>query len=497
MTRIADPTAKEFSFREEQRYGLNVIAVVNNYTKISNLQGAYDNDFFEESFVQLLALRRPDVVHVQHVAHLSVNLIATAVGLGYPTILSLHDFYFACHLIHLIDTRRRLCAGPERGERCVTCLHDADPTGEVRHRFPFMEEALRGPDIVLAPSQFLARRMLNYFPDLGGRLRVVSPGVDSVNSTRTARSAKAPLRLLCVGALIPHKGADVLLEAIRGLPPGTVEVSLYGTTSSYWQPYVDQLHELATGSSVHFRGVYAHEELGAILARHDVLVMPGICEETFSLMTREALLAGLPVIAARRGALPEVVQEGKNGFLFEPESPEDLRRCLSKFIEEPNLVTDLRDHPSIHVKTTAEYAADMEAIYSEICAGPLRTVVLQQRLAKQYQLQIALRQHSEQQQAALAEWSSRQTAWEKQTTELARENATLRQAWEQTEAAAHALADRLHEAEARARKYEERLNTIYASTTWKCYQGYEILKRWLFDHPTELVRRWLIGQERS
>lgn len=496
MTRVADPTAEEFSCREEQRYGLKVIAAVNNYTQTTNLSLGYNNHFFEDAFVQLLIRYRPDVVHFQHVAHLSANLISTAVALGYPTVLSLHDFYFACHLIHLIDSQRQLCAGPERGERCVSCLRDVDPTGEVRHRFLFMERVLQEPDIVLTPSQFLACRMVEYFPELESRLRMVPLGVERPNCSPTSRFLKKPLRILYVGALIPHKGAHVLLEAIQGLPSEAVEVSLYGARSSYWQPYVDQLYNLAKGSPVHFRGAYDHAELAGILARHDVLVMPGICEETFSLMTREALLAGLPVIAARRGALPEAVQDGKNGFLFDPESSEDLRRCLSKLIEEPEIAKSLSNLPT-QVRTPDEYATDIEVIYAEICSGSLRASLLQERLARQYQLRAALQQENEQQQAALKEWNMRKAAWEKQAEAFVTESATLRQTCEHSTATTSALIDRLHAADARVQEYEKRLNAIYTSTTWKCYRGYETLKQWLFDRPLGVVRRWWIGQVRS
>lgn len=492
LTRVYDPSAAEFSWRNEQRYGLNVIAFVNNYTQTTTPSLEYDNHFFENAFVQVLSQHRPDVVHFQHVAHLSANLIATTSSLGYPTVLSLHDFYFACHLIHLIDSQRRLCAGPERGERCASCLHDLDPTGDVRHRFSFMERILQEPDYILTPSQFLASRMLEYFPQLKSYLRAVPLGVERLNCSPTKRPFTKPLRILCVGALIPHKGAQVLLEAIRGLPAEAVEVSLYGSVSSYWQPYVDQLYDLAKGSVVHFRGVYDHAELADILAQHDVLVMPGICEETFSLMTREALLAGLPVIAARRGALPEAIQDGENGFLFDPENPVDLRRCLLSLLEDPEKAKSL-SLSSLQVRTPDEYATDIETIYTEICASSVRTSVLQERLARQYQRQIALRDENQRQHADLRAWGMQKAAWEQQAEGLSAENMTLRQTCEQSAVTVAALTDRLHITEAKAQEYETRLNAIYASTTWKCYLGYETLKQWLFDRPVGLVRRWLVG----
>jgi rhamnosyltransferase len=117
--------------------------------------------------------------------------------------------------------------------------------------------------------------------------------------------------------------------------------------------------------AVQFCGKYAHNQWDEILSAHDVLVMPMICEETFSLVAREALQAGVPVIAARRGALPAVIEDGVNGLLFEPEDVADLRRCLLRLLNEPDLLDRLRSAQS-QFKTVNEYAEEMEEIYREV-----------------------------------------------------------------------------------------------------------------------------------
>ena len=105
--------------------------------------------------------------------------------------------------------------------------------------------------------------------------------------------------------------------------------------------------------------------MSAILAQHDVLVVPSICEETFSLVTREALQAGLPVIAARRGALPEVIQDGVNGLLFEAENADDLRRCLERLRTDTRLREQLAP-ASTPMRDPQAYAQDMEAVYEAV-----------------------------------------------------------------------------------------------------------------------------------
>src|SRR6266508_3364371 len=63
FTRTADPTAEEFSCHEEQVDGLEVVRVVNNYSKATNFRLLYDSAFFNLPFLRLLDRLRPDVVH--------------------------------------------------------------------------------------------------------------------------------------------------------------------------------------------------------------------------------------------------------------------------------------------------------------------------------------------------------------------------------------------------------------------------------------------------
>ena len=105
------------------------------------------------------------------------------------------------------------------------------------------------------------------------------------------------------------------LEALRypcmvaAWPPGTLMPTSWQTRQTCPSVFVEPMH--ASGPA---------RRAGC----------PQLCEETFSLVTREALQAGLPVIAAKRGALPAVIQDGVNGLLFEPENADDLRRCLER-----------------------------------------------------------------------------------------------------------------------------------------------------------------------
>jgi glycosyltransferase involved in cell wall biosynthesis/GT2 family glycosyltransferase len=384
IARTAAPEREEFSLQEEQdESGLRIVRIVNNYTWMASFRFHYDNPFFDATFRRLLDQCGADIVHFQHVQHLSASLIPSVSSLGYPTVLGVHDFFFACHLVQFIDKADRLCPGPQRGERCVACLHDLASAEAARHRFRLMERVLHIPQRVVAPSVFLARRLADEFPFLHDRLQVIPYGLplppgsaqdrraqpgtlhDMPDTAVPSRSPRQPLRLVYVGVLLPHKGAHVLIDALRGIPVERIHASLYGAEVAARRAYAEQLREAAADLSVHWGGVYDRAELQAILAEHDVLVLPVIWEETYSLVIREALQAGLPVIAARRGALPEIIEDGRNGLLFEPEDAADLRRCLRRLLDEPGLLARLK--PDRFAWRDADaYAQDIEQTYEAV-----------------------------------------------------------------------------------------------------------------------------------
>ena len=376
FARTADTAAREFLVQQDEPDepeagdAVRVVRIVNNHTHSANFRLRYDNPFLNEALRHMLTDTQPHIVHIQHVVHLSGSVIQVSAQLGYPVVLSLHDFFFACSRTHLMDKHSRLCPGPDRGERCVACLESVTSADEARRRFAYFEQLLHIPQRVIVPSRFLADRMADLFPFLEPRLQIVAPGIVPPEQIQPEdRKHRETMRVLYIGALAPHKGPHLLIQAMHDLPTDSFAVSLYGERLADWQAYTDQLEAEAADLPIRFCGTYAHDELSTILAQHDVLVVPSICEETFSLVTREALQVGLPVIAARRGALPEVIRDGVNGLLFEAENADDLRRCLERLRTDTRLREQLTP-ASTPVRDPQAYAQDMEAVYEGVRGKP-------------------------------------------------------------------------------------------------------------------------------
>src|SRR5436190_14965464 len=119
--REQDRARAEGGLREEEYHGLRVIYVVNNFPPPSAFRAYYENSRFDTVFLDLLRQVNPHGVHFQHLIGHSPTLVRLAAQQGYPTILSLHDYYYLCHRVQLITASGTFCDGPEQGKRCVSC----------------------------------------------------------------------------------------------------------------------------------------------------------------------------------------------------------------------------------------------------------------------------------------------------------------------------------------------------------------------------------------
>jgi glycosyltransferase involved in cell wall biosynthesis len=170
--------------------------------------------------------------------------------------------------------------------------------------------------------------------------------IDDASVSARARSRldvpEAASLLIYVGGMNRHKNLLRLLQALPSVIAARPQVHLAIVGDTSGKGFADNVPELmrfveATpplGRHVHFTGYIGDVELVELLNGAAALVLPSLWEG-FGLPAVEAMACGVPVLASRRGSLPEIV--GDAGLFFEPQSPSAIADCILHFLGDPEL----------------------------------------------------------------------------------------------------------------------------------------------------------------
>jgi glycosyltransferase involved in cell wall biosynthesis len=203
---------------------------------------------------------------------------------------------------------------------------------------------LRAATGVVVTSEWTRQQILARYAVPAHQVHVARPGVDRV------AALGRPVRghLICVGVLGPHKGQDLLVEALAGLAERDWHCVLAGPLDRD-PDFVEQLRtritRLGYGHRVRLAGVLTRAALSHAYATADLLVAPSR-SETYGMAVTEALAHGLPVIAAAVGGLPEALgctADGtRPGQLVPPGDPAALAAALADWLSDERYRRRLR-----------------------------------------------------------------------------------------------------------------------------------------------------------
>lgn len=209
------------------------------------------------------------------------------------------------------------------------------------------------------------------------RIERIHNGVENVAAISPDERAEArrglaispdSIAVAMVGRMVAHKGHDLLLHALAelGREAASMQVFLIGDPIGDWPKYLGMLGaQLGVDAQVRMLGY--HDEVKPLLHAMDVFVQPSR-SEALSLSLLEAMAVGLPVIAARTGGMPEVVQHDHNGLLFAAGDPQDLARQLARLRN-----SDERQRLGLSARgsqqqgfTTSEMVTATESLYRKL-----------------------------------------------------------------------------------------------------------------------------------
>jgi glycosyltransferase involved in cell wall biosynthesis len=187
---------------------------------------------------------------------------------------------------------------------------------------------LRAAPAVLATSPWGARRLQRH-----GVTAVVAP--PCVDPAPLAPGTDGAHRLLCLGAVTPTKGQDLLVDALAALPGPPWTLDLVGPTDrdpAFVAALRDAIARHGLAGRVHLHGPRLGADLEAFWRATDLLVAPSRTE-TYGMVVTEALARGIPVLASSAGGLPDTLANG--GILAPAEDVPALVANLDRWFAEP------------------------------------------------------------------------------------------------------------------------------------------------------------------
>ncbi|MDP3842566.1 MAG: glycosyltransferase family 4 protein [Oxalobacteraceae bacterium] len=271
---------------------------------------------------RVMHAEKPDIVSLHALPGWSAAVWAAIAKTRTPMIQVLHDLYHICPNTQMFSVESA-CIG-----QCAKCKL-------LRLPHQRMSKAV---DAVVGVSKFVLNRHLEngYFDNVPIQ-EVIHNSRDLGHLTLSEKSqSERPFTFGYIGTLSKAKGIDLLLETFNKFGGENIALKIAGTGQ---KQYEDLLSGKFPDERIKFLGYMKPEKF---FPQIDVLIVPSLWPEALGMVVVEAFRYGVPVIAARRGGIPEMISDKNNGYLFDPEQPETLTKAIANFLTNPGIVNDMR-----------------------------------------------------------------------------------------------------------------------------------------------------------
>ena len=254
--------------------------------------------------------------------------------------------------------------------KTLATLHDVIFPGASRDGL--LGRTFASVEWCVAVSASLLSDLRNTYPETINHSSVI------LNALKMPALAPAPLildppALLAFGRLVPEKGFDVAIKAmlpiVARFPSARMTIAGDGAA----RPELEELaRQLGVAHAIEFCGRVEPENIPTLINRASVVIVPSRWKEPFGLVALEAAQMARPVVATRRGGLPEVVLDGETGLLVNADESASLANAIAWLLERPQIARRMGD--AARARAQAEFSFDRFAnaydeLYRRLVAG--------------------------------------------------------------------------------------------------------------------------------
>lgn len=284
---------------------------------------------------------KPDVAHIHNIYHhLSASILHALRKRKIPAIMTLHDYKLVCPNYSLF-TRNATCQRCKNKNYLNAFLHKCLKDSYMASALAALEMYYckifqvyeKNIDLFIAPSLFIKDKMADFGLD-PGRTRYLPYAVDLECFRPDFESGKY---ILYFGSLSSKKGVHTLLKSaayLKGLP---IKIIGDGPKRRELEQFVCKKKLL----NVEFLGYKPKSELASFIRDAFFVVVPSEWWEVSGINIYESFASGKCVVGANTGGIPELVEDGYTGLLFQPGNPHELTRKITYLMEHPQKAREL------------------------------------------------------------------------------------------------------------------------------------------------------------
>lgn len=322
----------------------------------------------KEKVEQLAGDTKPQVAHLHGIGHeMSSSILAGIKKRGVPVVQTLHDYGMLCPNSCFIS-QGEICEKCKTHRyyqvvlrRCKRNSTSASLLAALEKYFTYIFSTYeRNVDVYIVPSSYLKNKLIEY----GVKKKIIQIP-NFVDIDRFTPCYEPSNYYVFVGRLDRIKGLFTLLNAVKSIPSAQLLIAGDGELKSALEEFVQQ-NQL---QNVKFLGHLATPDLVKVVQGSAFTVFPSECYENYPMTIIESYACGKPVIASRLGAMPDLVEDGSSGLLFEPKNPSDLAEKIQSLLDRPSKtlemgrnarrIAETTNSPEIHYQRILEVYQDL------------------------------------------------------------------------------------------------------------------------------------------
>lgn len=306
------------------------------------------NPYSYKIIKDILKAEKPDIVHTNNVGHISTSVFSAVKSLSLPCVHTCHSYQLISVWPSLYDYRKK---------KIVDDFNFFDKMYMYIKRL--LAESVK---VVIAPSKFVLDMHVKHGFFTNAKRFVLPLGIE-LNNTCKPKKNYETIDILYVGRLVKTKGVHILINAFKQLKHDFIRLHIVGRG-----PDVKELRKIAGNDErIIFYGFVPDEKLAEMYKTANIVVVPSIWYDNSPLVIYESFKYGTPVIGSRIGGIPELIQEGYNGFLFNPSNSNELKCKLEYLIENVSELKKLekRAFRSALRYDLSKHIQKLEKIYEE------------------------------------------------------------------------------------------------------------------------------------